>query len=230
MDKRAILRAITSFVARLGINAIPPSLVLFGGSSLETAMVLYFIENIAGIIFSTARVLILAPAQDLAYASLGLAFSQVKVYVNDRLVEQKGNPASLRTVIQNYLITALAFTAGTGVFLFFFVFLILKANVSSSIILIGMEGMIAFQGFYFVADLFLLGRLTPERAVALLQASWGRIGLLYLAVFIGVFLAAAVDRWFVLPFAILKTIADLAVPIQAIKGLKQMPESSPVEQ
>ncbi len=216
MNSKSILQTIVSLVAPLGINAIPAGLVIFGGSSVETAMVLYFIENVIGIGFATARVLILAPARDEAYATVGPAFAQGKLYINDRLVERQSDPASRRTLVGNYLIGALAFSLGSGVFLFIFVFLILHAPISTSVIVTGMEGIVAFQVFHFVADLFLLGRLTPERAANILQQSWGRIGLLFLAVFIGIFLAASMDRWFVLPFAALKTIADLTPPIQVM--------------
>jgi hypothetical protein len=59
----------------------------------------------------------------------------------------------------------------------------------------------------------------------LLERSMGRVALLYLAVVGGVFLTLMVEQWFVLPFAVLKTIVDLTTPIQAFRARNQSPKS-----
>ena len=51
-----------------------------------------------------------------------------------------------------------------------------------------------------------------------LTRSLGRVFLLFLAVFIGIFLAAYADKWFVIPFIALKTIADIGEQIQLFTG------------
>lgn len=213
MKSKAILQAIPSAVAALGINTIPAGIVLVGGESAETAMVLYFLENILLILFTTARVRILAPAHDEAYTRTAPDHTQVKV--NGRIVFQGHTPRDRGTLLTGYLIFSLSFSMGTGVFLFIFLFLILGANISGTVIISGMIGIAAFQFFNFVTDLFLLGRLSPWRAEMLLDHSMGRVALLYLAVVAGVFLTLMVEQWFVLPFAVLKTIVDLVMPIQA---------------
>ena len=43
-------------------------------------------------------------------------------------------------------------------------------------------------------------------------------------VWIGVFLTLMVEQWFVLPFAVLKTMVDLAMPIQAFSVRNQRPK------
>ena len=208
MSSKAVLQAIPSVVAALGVNTIPAGIVLVGGQSAETAMILYFLENILLILFTAARVRILAPAHDEAYSSTTLDYTRIKV--NDRIVFQGHTPRDRGTLLTGYLIFSLSFSLGTGVFLFFFLFLILGANISSTVIIAGMGGIAAFQLFNFVTDLFLLGRLSSRRAEKFLEHSMGRVALLYLAVAVGVFLTLIVEKWFVLPFAVLKTIVDLA--------------------
>ena len=222
MSSKTVLQAILSAMAALGINTIPAGIVLVGGQSAETAMLLYFLENILLILFTAARVRILAPAHDEAYSSTALDYTQIKV--KDRIVFQGYTPRDRGTLLTGYLIFSLSFSIGTGVFLFFFLFLILGANISSTVIIAGMVGIAAFQLFNFVTDLFLLGRLSPGRAEKLLEHSMGRVALLYLAVVVGVLLTLVVEKWFVLPFAVLKTIVDLAMPIQAFSARNQRPK------
>ncbi len=185
-------------------------------------MVLYFLENILSILFTAARVRILAPAHDEAYTSTAPDFTQIKV--NGRIVFQGHTPRDRGTLLTGYLIFSLSFSIGTGVFLFLFLFLILSSNISSTVIISGLIGIAAFQLFNFVTDLFLLGRLSPGRAEMLLEHSMGRVALLYLAVVVGVFLTLMVEQWFVLPFAVLKTIVDLTTPIQAFSARSQRPK------
>lgn len=214
MKSKAVVRVILSALAALGINAIPAGIVLAGGESIETAMVLYFFENIVSILLAAARVRVLAPADDKAYSGLAPDFTEIKM--NGRTLFRGRTPRTRRTLLRQYLISSLGLSAATGVFLFFFLFLILRAEISGSVVIEGLTGMVAFQLFNFVIDLFLLGPLPVSRAEALLQQSFGRVALLHLAVFVGVFLALIVEQWFIVPFAILKTLADLTRPIQAV--------------
>jgi hypothetical protein len=89
---------------------------------------------------------------------------------------------------------------------------VLRTEISQQAIQLGGGGIVLFQVLGFLGDLFLLGPLPPVKAEALLEQSLGRVFMLYLAVFAGVFLALFMDHWFILPFAVLKTIVDLAVP------------------
>ena len=222
MISKTVLQAISSAVAALGINAIPAGIVLFGGQSAETAMILYFLENILVILFTAARVRLLAPAHDEAYARPAPDRTQTKS--NGRIVLQRQITRNRRTLLAGYLIFSLSFSVGTGVFLFLFLFLILGANISGTVIISGMAGIAGFQLFGFVTDLFLLGRLSPGHAEMLLQHSMGRVALLYVAVGLGVFLALIVEQWFILPFAVLKTIVDLVVPIQGLRARNLRPK------
>lgn len=220
-----MLQLIVSLAATLGINAIPAGIVLLGGNSAATAMVLYFLENLVSIILAAARIRILAPADDEAYASL--AYDTVKVTVNGVPRPEKKLLRNRRVLITDYLFMSIVFSLAVGVFLFLFVFVVGHTNVPGSVILAGMEGIIAFQLLHFVADLFLLGPLTPPQAEVLLKQSMGRVALIFLAVFIGIFLAAVNINWFVIPFVALKTITDLAVAIQVSVTRIQKPLPAP---
>lgn len=46
----------------------------------------------------------------------------------------------------------------------------------------------------------------------------GKTALLFIGVFIGAFLSAYEKAWFVIPFIVLKTIADIGEPIQFFLG------------
>ena len=223
MRSRTVLQAIPPAVAALGINAIPAGIVLLRGQSAETAMVLYFFENLLSILFTASRVRILAPAHDRAYASA--APDQTRLKVAGRIVVQKQVAHDRRSLLEGYLIFSLSFSVVSGVFLFLFLYLILGASISVTVILSGLVGIAGFQLLNFVTDLFLLGHLSPRGAEVLLERSMGRVALLYLAVGAGAFLALMEEKWFILPFAVLKTIADLAAPIQALGARNQRPES-----
>jgi hypothetical protein len=71
----------------------------------------------------------------------------------------------------------------------------------------GMAGILVFQGAGFLAS----PRPLPLReAETVLEQSLGRVFLLYAGVAAGVVLAAFVERWFVVPFILLKTVVDFA--------------------
>jgi hypothetical protein len=217
VNTQAVLRLIAALAANLGINAIPAGLVLLGGNSAATAMVLYFLENLVSILLAAARVRILAPANDEAYADMG--YDNVETSVDGVVRSQKTILRTRRVLITDFVSLALIFSLGTGIFLGAFLFLILHVEIPGSVILAGMEGIMAFQLFNFVSDLVLLGPLTPAHADILLQQSMGRVALIYFAVFVGVILAAIVgNSSFVLPFAALKTVADLATTFQGFKA------------
>lgn len=155
-------------------------------------MVLYFFENILLILFTAARVRLLAPAHDEAYTRPAPAPDQAKA--KGRIIFQKQAARDRGALLAGYLTFSLSFSVGTGVFLFLFLFLILRADISATIIISGMVGIAGFQLFHFVTDLFLLGRLSPRRAEMLLEGSMGRVALLYLAVAAGVLLTLVVEQ------------------------------------
>jgi hypothetical protein len=227
LNLQTILQLLTALTANLAINAIPAGLVLIGGSSAATAMVLYFLENLVSVLLAAARVRILAPANDDAYADMG--YDDVETSIDGQIRSQRKILRTRRVLIIDYVSMAFFFSAATGIFLSAFLFLILRMDISPSAILTGMGGILALQLLSFIADLVLLGPLTPAHAEILLKQSLGRVSLIYFAVFIGAILAAIVgSNWFVLPFAGLKTTADLAATIQSFRVHRQVAGSESV--
>jgi hypothetical protein len=63
------------------------------------------------------------------------------------------------------------------------------------------------------------GRRPLAAGEAWVAQSLGRVFLLFLAVFVGVFAASFSNDWFVMPFIALKTIVDLGTHAQAIVNM-----------
>ncbi len=213
---QVVLQLLISLAATLGINAIPAGIVVLQGNPAQTAMVLYFLENLVSVLLAAARVRILAPADDQAYAVLGQ--DTVKTTVNGAVASERQLVRNRRRLITDYLLMSFGLSAGVGVFILFLVFFVGHADISGSVIATGMAGIVALQLFYFLADLVLLGPMTPPQAERVLQQSMGRVALLFFAVFIGIFVALVNINWFVIPFIVLRTVTDLAISVQGFSA------------
>ena len=207
MEDNTIIQKIISFITALGRNAIPIGVVMFGGSSVQTAMTLYFLETLVAIILAAIFVRLRAPAEDPGYASISSTHSKI---ISNGHVSYRYQTGSRRTLIQNFLLVSLAFSIIPGIFMVFFVFLILHADVSYATITSGLAGIAAFQVVNFITEFFVFGVLTPESASNFLNQSMGRSALIYFSVFAGMILAVFARSWFLIPFAALKTIADVS--------------------
>ena len=218
---QAILQLITSFAAILGINAIPAGLVLFGGNSAATTMVLYYLENLIAIVLTAARVRILAPADDGAYADRGIDTIETKShgYTSSRRYVLRNR----RVLITDYLTIALFLTVWVALPLVLML-LLGHVNISMATILSGMGGIIIFQLLYFATDLVLLGPLTAAQAENLLSHSCSRIGLVVIAVVLGIGITMINQNWVTIPFVLLKTGADLTVTVQAFRAHIRIPK------
>jgi hypothetical protein len=181
----------------VGINAIPVVIWFFEDDSPEVTMILYSIENVAAIILTALFVMLLAKSREK---------------------NETGNMISRNELVGNFLLIALGTTIISSIFLFAFILGILKTQVTGAAIEYGVLGITAFQlvGFFF--NLILLRPLSISRAEELLTEVLGRVFLLVLCLFIGVFVALFVDKWFVIPFIILKTIIDFGGLIQSFTG------------
>jgi hypothetical protein len=214
MSRKAILNTITSILTALGSNAIPAGGVFISGWAAETAVLLYLMENVISLLLAVLRVQLLAPVGE----------------------DVPGGKLLKRTELLNgYLLIGLGFSVASAVFILGFLFLIpaTKVDVQWQAIQWGLAGILAFQLFGFIWDLFLLRPLSLARGESLLKASLGRINLLYLAVFMGMCVAFFEGRWFLGPFIVFKTIVDVGSPIQffwgrrkQVLGVEQPGESS----
>jgi putative flippase GtrA len=211
MKNSLIIQRVFSFITALGRNAIPFGVVLFGGNSTQSAMVLYFLETLVAILLAAIYVRLRAPAEDPGYA--GIASTQTQIITNGR-ISYRSQTGDRRTLIQNFLLFSLGFSLIPGVFMIVFVLLILHTDISSATITSGMAGIAALQILNFIMEFFTLGTLTPESASNFLKQSMGRSAVIYISVFAGMILAAFVQSWFLVPFATLKTILDVSYAFQ----------------
>lgn len=197
MDKKSIIGFIISVVSVLGINFIPLEMLLYKDYSSETTMVVYALENVLAIFLATVFVRLFAPPSD-----------------------QTAKVRTRKELLAMYLLSTVGLTVGSGIFLSFFIFAILRADVTFPAVAQALAWISGFLVLEFIADFVMLRPLSLAQADTFLTRSLRRVFLLFLCVFIGVFLAAFVDKWFVVPFVILKTLADIADQIEIYQGFR----------
>lgn len=221
MKNPTVLQPVASALAGLGVNAIPLGLVVFGGQSPQIALALYLLETFLLVVLSALRVQIMAPLEDPAYETMDSTVRETETRTRGHVTRSVA-PRNRTTLIGNYLIVAMGFTLVLAVFVVAFVFLFGQTEIPGPVLLAGLAGIVAFQAFSFVADLLLIRRLSPDRIDPLLDRSMSRVYLLYTAVFVGFFVALfSRVELFVVPFIILKTTADVAVPVSALAGRRR---------
>ena len=160
-------------------------------------MVVYALENVLAIFLATVFILLFAPRLDPA-----------------------GKIRTRKELLQMYLISTISLTVGSGIFLSFFIFGILRADVTFPAVAAAMIWVSGFLTLEFIADFIMLRPLSLAQADAFLTRSVRRVFLLFLCAFLGVFLAAFVASGFVVPFIILKTLADIADQIEIYQGFR----------
>lgn len=197
MNVKSIIGFIISLISVLGINFIPLEMWLYRDFSSEATMVVYALENVLAIFLATVFILLFAPPR-----------------------EQAAKISTRKELLQVYLISSLGLSVGSGIFLSFFIFGILRADVAFSAIAEALVWISGFLVLEFIGDVIMLRPLSLAQADTFLNRSIRRVFLLFLGVFIGVFLAALDAKWFVVPFVILKTLADIADQIDIFQGLR----------
>ena len=202
MNIKSIIVFIISLISVLGINFIPLEMLLYRDFSGESAMLLYALETVVSIFLTAIFVFLFAPQR-----------------------EQTKKVMTRRELLQIYLLATIGLSAISGIFLCAFIFLILKTEIALAAIISGLIWIFGFQILEFIADFIMLRPLTLTKADVFLHRSLNRVLLLFLGVFIGVFLALFVDKWFVVPFIVLKTTADIADQIQIFTGLGKKDEN-----
>jgi hypothetical protein len=208
LSYKTIPHTLLSAATSLGINAIPVGVVFAWGRSMQTGMVLYFLETLVSIFLTIAFVLLRAPAEDPGYAAV--ASSRTVVVTNGRTVgrTQAGNRRSL---IEGFLIFSVGFGVIPGFFLAFWMFVVAHVNLAWSAVASGLAGIAVFQLINLIGDFLMFRRLTPEGAGSLINQSMGRVAIIYISVFVGLIVAMVFSiDWFILPFAVLKTLADMS--------------------
>jgi len=198
-----------SLISVLGINFIPLEMFLYREFSGESAMVFYALENILAIGFAYVFIQFFAP-----HTEENQDFKRRDEILNEHPAFPIEKVRKKAEILKLYLVFSIGFSAATLVFLTAFIFLILKAEIQFAAIVSGLAWISGFLCFEFLGDTLMLRPLTLAKSEEFLKRSMGRIALLFLSVFLGVFLALFVDKWFVLPFVGLKTLVDVVGIIQ----------------
>ncbi|MGD9587307.1 MAG: hypothetical protein AB7Q37_08830 [Pyrinomonadaceae bacterium] len=194
---RSIIRLIVSEVTAFFVLAIPLALWFFEDYPPESAMMIYALESAAAIILAILCVLLISPSYDPG-----------------------GSPRykRRRKLIADFSIIAFGFLAAAIIFLSLFLILVLRASFDMGQIAFGFGLVSVFLIAEFISNTVTLRPLPLKKAENLLSRSMGKAALLFLAVFIGLFLAGMVNEWFVIPFVILKAMVDIGEPIQTYFG------------
>jgi hypothetical protein len=192
----------------LGINAVPVVGMFAADWSVETAMLLYLLENLIGIPLAALLVRLLAPPRE----------------------DAPGMRVRLRREILNtYLIVALSFSLGSAIFILFVVYRTTNGQLDLTGLRTGLSAIALFALFGFLVDLVYMRPLSLPRAEKVLERSLGRIFLLYLAVFVGMFLAIFGLASFFIPFVVLKTLVDIGYLLQAFPGARRVADTAPTD-
>lgn len=197
VKRKQTIRLLVAEVAAIATNIVPVGLWFFDDLSAEGAMIVYTLEAAAAVVFSVLCVLIVSPNSD---------------------PENTGKYKKKSRLIGDFVVIAGMMIGILSVFVYAFVFLVLKAPIAASALLSAFVIVLIIQFVEFIADALTLAPLPLQKAEFFLSRSMGRSALLFVAVFAGMLLAALVDEWFVVPFVVLKLIADIGEPIQFFLG------------
>jgi len=193
MSLKPIVHLITNIGAALGINLIPVAGLVWSHWTAEMMMIFYLLETILAAPLVALRIHWLAPLRE------------------DRA---NGKVYTRRALLSGYGIFVVGFLLVSAIFIGAFFFLVLKVSLDFTALGNGLLQLTLFLLIGFVIDLVLRRPLSMVQAEKLANGSMGRVALLFLAVFCGVWLAGIEDRWFVWPFVALKTTVDVGEGIQ----------------
>ena len=203
-----LARYLIAALQALGINAVPVVGMFAADWSVETAMLLYLLENLIGIPLAALLVRLLAPPRE----------------------DAPGMRVRLRREILNtYLIVALSFSLGSAVFILLVTYRTTNGQLDLTGLRTGLSAIALFAFLGFLIDLVYMRPLSLPRAEKVLERSLGRIFLLYLAVFVGMFLAIFGLASFFIPFVVLKTLVDIGYLLQAFPGTRRSEETAPTD-
>ena len=225
MRSNNLMQTVISLSTSLGINAVPVGVVLAWGRSMETGMVLYFLETLLGILLTVLFLVLRAPAEDPGYAEISSGTTTIMTNGHSVRRAQAGNRRSL---IEGYVIFSVGFAVIPMIFLLFWIFVITHVDLAAAAVASGLSGIIVFQLVNFLAELLFIRALTPAGANSLVNQSMGRVAIIYVSMFAGMIIALVfATRWFIIPFALLKTIADLSFLFRKNRALHlQLPEGA----
>ena len=198
MNKQSVIALVTSGLTGLGATLTPAGGFLLLGWEPATVMTLYLVETLVGVPLTVGR---------------------VRYLTGGRTIPADSIPPGKINSLSGYLIVSLGFSLVCGIFMVMFLFVLPGESLNVDAFMAGLRVMLLLQAVGFVADLVWLRGRGPGEVDNILTASLGRVALFYFAVFIGAFLAAVESSWFLWPFVVLKSLADLDPPLKMLRGM-----------
>jgi len=194
---RRLIGLFIAVISIFGVNFIPLELILNRGFSAKGAMLLYLAENVFAITISSTIVYVFAPR-----------------------IENGDKHRIRRETIINFIVPAGFTTIITGILLAAFVFMILRARFSLDVFFESLIWMVGFQIIEFIGALVMMSPFSLRQAETFLNRTLGRVILLMLCVLLGVFCAAWINEWFVIPFIALKSIVDIGEQFKIFRDVR----------
>jgi small-conductance mechanosensitive channel len=195
MKTRRTLGFALSLVSVAGVNFIPLEMWLHDDFSGAQSMILYWLENILAIFLAIVFVFLFAPRRD----------------ETDKVRTRKDT-------IVFYSLLAIPFSLASAAFFFYFVVEALASEIDLRAVAQAMLWIVGFLLLEFAADALMIRRLTLFQAELFMNRSLGRIFLFFLTVLLGYCLIIFGFGWFVVPFVVLKTLADIEAQFRILTG------------
>lgn len=189
----------------LGLNAVPIAGITIASWGSATAMASYWFESLLGVFLISIRI--------AAHRRSTRKQGHYRAQLNSGGTVRVGSPTHTgkTTFLAEYLTTGLVFTLAHGFFLAFFAF-VTNQTPDLEALRTGIGAIATLQLVGFAFDMLNLRERPFAWLRHLAQLSIGRIVLIHLALIAGVALAAifAKNDLFLLPFAVMKLLADIA--------------------
>jgi Family of unknown function (DUF6498) len=218
------LNALAPALAAIGINAVPAFGFFASDWTIATTMLVYLLDNLIGVTLTSGRIWLLVdknarydpanrPAGGLPE---GMALT---VTTGKRTTKKYSMTSGRNEMLQGFMITGYAFSLGVAVFIGAFIFLIFRIPVDAGAIGTSLLWIGALHLGAFLNDLLFRRGSPLAVAEVWVRQSLGRVFLLFLAVFVGIFVALWSNQAFFIPFMLLKFMADLEGPLEMLRRL-----------
>lgn len=197
MNIKGAFTSLPPVAAVLGINTIPALGWLRETWSAETTMILYYLETVVVVVLVGLMVRLAVPTVDER---------------GERIAGKRNRLA------RDYWLVMGGFAVAIGVFLAVILLLFMATPVPWRTVGVVMGVILVLQLFAYGWEARRMWPLNIADAEQLVNRDMGRIAVLHLGVLFGVFLATVRSDWFVWPFIILKTTADVGGLLARTRG------------
>ena len=214
MPRSNPLSVLAPALAAIGINVVPAVGFFVNEWTIATTMLVYLLDNLIGVTLTSGRIWLLvhkdAPYEPAKRPTGGLPEGRALTVTSGKRTTKNYRLTSSRNkMLQGFMITGYGFSLGVAVFIAGFIFLIFRTPIDAAAIRASLLWIGALHMASFLSDL-LFQRDSPLAVAEIwVRQSLGRVFLLFLAIFMGIFVALWSNQGFFIPFMLLKFMADL---------------------